>query len=128
MHPVPRAVVSTPTSRARSLGALALGLLVLFGVMRFDAARRSEASGNPRTASSYAELQAAVVAPAEAAPTEAGLNRSHHPPALAYFVIVACGLMLSVRRLRAPRHCSWRRRLDRFFVFRRGPPVLLLAH
>jgi hypothetical protein len=109
------------------MAAVALGLLVVFGVMGFDAAHHAEAAGNPRTASSYVEQQAALVAPAEAAPTETGLNRSHHPPALAFLVIVACGVLLSVRRLQAPRHFSWRRRLDRFFGFRRGPPVLLLA-
>jgi hypothetical protein len=126
MHPAPRTVL-TPTARARSMAALALGLLVVFGVTGFDAARHAESAGTPRTASSHVEQQTAVVAPAEAAPTEAGLNRSHHPPALAFVVVVACGLLLSVRRLQAPRHASWRRRLDRFFAFRRGPPVLLLA-
>jgi hypothetical protein len=106
-------------------GAVMLGLLVVFAVFGFDAARHSAAATDRRPATAFIEQQHAAVAPAEVAPTETGLSRSQHPPPLAYFVIVGCALAIAARRVKARRHRSARPSLEHFFAFRRGPPLLL---
>jgi hypothetical protein len=116
----------TSTARGRAV-ALTLGLLVVFGALGFEAAHHAPASNSSTSESSFFEAQVAAVAPAEVVPAQSGLNRSPHPPALAFFLTVGCALAASVRRPRVSDRSSRRRRLDRFFVLRRGPPTALLV-
>jgi hypothetical protein len=119
----PGPVVMTRELRAR-FGAVALGLLVVFAAFGFGAARHPAAATDRRTTTAFIERQHAAVAPAEVAPTETGPSRSHHPPPLAYFVIVGCAPAISARRVKARRHRSAYPSLEHFFAFRRGPPLL----
>ena len=118
-------VVMTPARRAR-FAALALALLVVCAVLGSGAARRAGVSNDRMPASSFVEQRnAAAVAPAEVTPTETALSRSHQPPPLAFLLIIACSLAISVCRLKTRRRPSPRRSLEQFFVLRRGPPLLL---
>jgi len=124
MHRVrPGTIVVTRAVRAR-FGAVGLGLLVVFAAFGFGAVTHSAAATDRRPTTALIEPQHAAVAPAEVAPPETGPNRSHHPPSLAYFVIVGCALAVSARRVNARRHRSGHPSLEHFFAFRRGPPLL----
>ena len=76
----PAVFVMTAAVRG-ALVALALGLVVVFGVLGFEATHHANPANSHRPAASFVEQLNTSIAPAEAAPTESGLGRSHHSPA-----------------------------------------------
>ena len=122
----PEPIVVTQSSRAQS-AAVALCMLVAFGVLGFDSAPRTRVVNERVPVASFAGQRDAVVAPPASSSTENAISGSHRPPLLAFLLMAACLLAIAIRWLKVFRDRSSRRRLEHFFVQRRGPPLPLAA-
>src|SRR6478736_1867919 len=78
-------VVVTQSSRAQS-AAVALCMLVVFGVLGFGSAPRTRVVNERVPAAAFAGPRDAAVAPPASASTENAISGSHRPPLLAFLL------------------------------------------